>query len=155
MTITRRQAREWAVQMLTAIDLNRPDDINAAIADFWAQMDTLDEDDGGLEGAHIRNRLKEFANERVIGVMASVSEIDAELSSFMEHWDMFRLGTVERAVLRLGAWELKNTDVPYGVIINEAVDLVNWFSSPRSRALVNGVLDKYAKTVRSGAPSDE
>jgi N utilization substance protein B len=87
--------------------------------------------------------------------MASVSEIDAELSSFMEHWDMFRLGTVERAVLRLGAWELKNTDVPYGVIINEAVDLVNWFSSPRSRALVNGVLDKYAKTVRSGAPSDE
>ena len=51
-------------------------------------------------------------------------------------------------VLRLGVWEMKNTDVPKPVVINEAIDLANWFSSPRSRTLVNGVLDRYAKSLR-------
>ena len=48
-------------------------------------------------------------------------------------------------VLRMGIWEMKNSDVPKPVVINEAIDLANWFSSPKSRSLVNGVLDKYAK----------
>lgn len=147
-TITRRLAREWAVQMLTAIDLNRASDIENVIADFWEQLPTLDADDGGLEGARVKARMREFASERVLGVMENVTEIDSQISPLMEHWDISRLGTVERAVLRLGAWELKNTDIPCGVVINEAVDLVNWFSSPRSRALINGVLDKYAKKIR-------
>lgn len=143
------------MQMLTAIDLNRADDVKSVIDDFWAQLETLDSDDGGIEGVHVRNRIRAFADERVEGVVSSLAEIDAELSPLMEHWDISRLGTVERAVLRLGAWEIKNTDVPFGVIINEAVDLVNWFSSPRSRALVNGVLDKYAKTVKSRPAANE
>lgn len=144
------------MQMLTAIDLNRADDVNTVIADFWAQLETLDEDDGGLEeGARVKDRFRAFTDERVAGVMASLPGIDADISSLMEHWDISRLGTVERAVLRLGAWELKYTDVPPGVIINEAVDLVNWFSSPKSRALVNGVLDRYAKTARPAGSSDE
>jgi N utilization substance protein B len=147
-TITRRLAREWAVQMLTAIDLNRASDIENVIADFWEQLPTLDADDGGLEGARVKARMREFASERVLGVMENVTEIDSQIAPLMEHWDISRLGTVERAVLRLGAWELKNTDIPCGVVINEAVDLVNWFSSPRSRALINGVLDKYAKKIR-------
>lgn len=147
-TITRRLAREWAVQMLTAIDLNRASDIENVIADFWEQLPTLDADDGGLEGARVKARMREFASERVLGVMENVAEIDSQIAPLMEHWDISRLGTVERAVLRLGAWELKNTDIPCGVVINEAVDLVNWFSSPRSRALINGVLDKYAKKIR-------
>lgn len=141
-------AREWAVQMLTAIDLNRASDIENVIADFWEQLPTLDADDGGLEGARVKARMREFASERVLGVMENVTEIDSQIAPLMEHWDISRLGTVERAVLRLGAWELKNTDIPCGVVINEAVDLVNWFSSPRSRALINGVLDKYAKKIR-------
>jgi N utilization substance protein B len=134
--------------MLTAIDLNRASDIENVIADFWEQLPTLDADDGGLEGARVKARMREFASERVLGVMENVTEIDSQIAPLMEHWDISRLGTVERAVLRLGAWELKNTDIPCGVVINEAVDLVNWFSSPRSRALINGVLDKYAKKIR-------
>ena len=89
--------------------------------------------------------LRKFADERVLGVLGGLAEIDAALAPLLENWDLSRLGTVERAVLRLGAWELKNTDIPRGVVINEAVDLVNWFSSPKSRTLVNAVLDKLAK----------
>ena len=47
----------------------------------------------------------------------------------------------------MGIWEMKNTDIPKAVVINEAIDLANWFSTPRSRKLINGVLDKYARSL--------
>lgn len=145
MTATRRTAREWAIQMLTAADMNPTDDVQRFIADYWAQIADLDEEDGVQ--AEARGKLKAFAEERVVGVLSSIKEIDAELVKFLDHWDIYRLGTVERAVLRMGVWEMKNTDVPKAVVINEAVDLSNWFSSPKSRPLVNGVLDHYAKAI--------
>ena len=143
MNATRRQAREWAIQMLTAADLNPPQDIPVFMAEQWAQMDSLEEEFGGPVNA--KGSLKRFAEERVVGVLTSLGEIDGILSPLLENWDLYRLGTVERAVLRMGIWEMKNTDVPKPVVINEAIDLANWFSSPKSRTLVNGVLDKYAK----------
>ena len=145
MTATRRTAREWAIQMLTAADLNPAEDIRAFMDGFWEQLSGLDEEDGGSAAA--KGRLKEFAEERVAGVLGSLKEIDAILVPILDHWDLYRLGTVERAVLRMGVWELKNTDVPKAVCINEAIDLANWFSSPKSRTLVNGVLDKFAKSL--------
>lgn len=144
MTTTRRQAREWAVQMLTAADLNPPDDVASFISAYWNQVRDLDEGDGGPQKA--RGKMKAFAEERVAGVLGSLREIDAAISSLLVGWDLYRLGTIERAVLRLGVWEMKNTDVPKAVAINEAVDLANWFSSPRTRTIVNGVLDRYAKS---------
>ena len=145
MKETRRQAREWAVQMLTAADLNPAADTQSVVDDFWAQHASLDVEDGGDGGEKVPAWLRKFADERVLGVLGGLAEIDAALAPLLENWDLSRLGTVERAVLRLGAWELKNTDIPRGVVINEAVDLINWFSSPKSRTLVNAVLDKLAK----------
>lgn len=148
MTATRRQAREWAIQMLTAADLNPPDDLLVAMLAFWRQVKSLDVDDGGSGGEEVRGKLRTFTEERVRGVYEGREEIDRELQPFLESWEIARLGTVERAVLRMGAWELKNTDIPVPVVINEAVDLVNWYSTPKARALVNSTLDRYAKEVR-------
>lgn len=145
MQATRRTAREWAIQMLTAADLNPPDDMTAFVASYWNQVSDLDDEDGGPSEA--KGKLKLFAEERVAGVLNSVKELDDILVPLLDHWDLSRLGTVERAVLRMGIWEMKNTDVPKPVVINEAIDLANWFSSPKSRTLVNGVLDKFAKRM--------
>ena len=145
MTTTRRQAREWAMQMLVAADLNPPDDVEAFIAGYWNQVRDLDEEDGGPQDA--RGKLKAFAEDRVRGVLAAKDEIDKTLESLLVDWDLYRLGTVERAARRLGVWEMKNTDVPKPVAINEAVDLANWFASPKTRTIVNGVLDRYAKSL--------
>ena len=143
MTLTRRQAREWVILMLFAADQNPPSDVAAFIADCWEMICSLDRTCG--VATDVPSALREFAEERVIGVLKSVKELDETLSGLLDKWDLYRLGTVERVVLRLGAWEIKNTDIPRPVIINEAIDLVNWFSSPRSRTLVNGVLDTLAK----------
>ena len=142
MTATRRQAREWAIQMLTAADLNPPDDTAQFMLSFWEELASLDDDEGRAEA---RGKLKAFAEERVAGVLANMKEIDDILVAHLDNWDLYRLGTVERAVLRMGVWEMKWSDVPKPVVINEAIDLVNWFSSPKSRTIVNGVLDKLAK----------
>jgi N utilization substance protein B len=149
MTVTRRQAREWAIQMLTAADLNPPDDVAAFIAAFWEDAATFGEEEGGAW--RVKGSLKRFVEERVTGVLTALDEIDALLAPLLEHWDLARLGTVERTVLRLGVWELTYTDIPPPVVINEAVDIVNWFSSPKSRSLVNGVLDRYAKARKAQA----
>lgn len=145
MTATRRQAREWAIQMLTTADMNPELDAETIVRDFWEQLRTLEDEDGGTGGEVPRGKLKAFAEERVVGVMTNLAELDALIVPLLEGWEFGRLGTVERAVMRMGAWELKHSDVPVGVVINEAVDLVNWFASPKSRSLVNGVLDKIAK----------
>ena len=143
MQVTRRTAREWAIQMLTAADLNPPDDVQTFMNAYWDQISDLDEEDGGPTKA--KGKLKAFAEERVAGVLGSLKELDEILTPLLDNWDLFRLGTVERMVMRMGIWEMKNSDVPKPVVINEAIDLANWFSSPKSRSLVNGVLDKYAK----------
>ena len=145
MKASRRLAREWAVQMLVAADLNPPDDVPAFIAGYWNQVVDLDDADGGPVVPP--PGLRAFAEERVVGVLGSLAEIDDVLVGLLDRWDLYRLGTVERVVLRLGVWEMKNTDVPKPVVINEAIDLANWFSSPRSRTLVNGVLDRYGKSL--------
>lgn len=143
MTATRRQAREWAIQMLTAADLNPPDDKVQFCIDFWNELALLDEDEGRFE---VKGKLKDFAEERVLGVLDNLAEIDSVIEPLLENWDMYRLGTVERSVIRMGIWEIKYSDVPAPVVINEAVDLTNWFSTPKSRTIVNGVLDKFAKS---------
>ena len=143
MTATRRQAREWAIQMLTAADLNPPDDKVQFCIDFWNELALLDEDEGRVE---VKGKLKDFAEERVLGVLDNLAEIDSIIEPLLENWDMYRLGTVERSVIRMGIWEIKYSDVPAPVVINEAVDLTNWFSTPKSRTIVNGVLDKFAKS---------
>ena len=147
MNTIRRRAREWAVQMLSAADLNPGDPPTTLIENFWNQLATLDGEDGGVGGKLPRGRVRKFAETRVVGVLENLAAIDAAIAKFLAEsgWDIDRLGTVERAVLRVGIWELDNTDVPVGVVMNEAIDICNWFSTPRSRSLVNGVLDRYAR----------
>jgi N utilization substance protein B len=147
MQTTRRHAREWAIQMLTAADLNPPDDVSVFIESHWQQLPTIDEEESVRKAPN--GKFKSFAEERVVGVLSSLDEIDAILVELLENWDLYRLGTVERAVLRMGIWELKFSDVPKAVVINEAIDLVNWYSSPKSRTIVNGVLDRYAAKLEN------
>lgn len=146
MTATRRQAREWAIQMLTAADLNPPADVSAFMESFWKQISDLDIEDGGPQES--RGKLKAFAEERVAGVIGTIGELDETIAGLLVGWTLERLGTVERAVLRLGVWEMKYTDVPKPVVINECIDLANWFSGPKTRSIVNGVLDRFAKSLR-------
>ena len=73
--------------------------------------------------------------------------MDELIVKHAENWRLERLAIIDRAVLRLAMHELRATDTPPKVVINEAVDLAKKFSSQESGAFVNGILDAFRKTI--------
>ena len=89
----------------------------------------------------------EYAVELVEGVISHRPEIDRLIASVSEGWTMARMPAIDRNVLRLGAFELLyRPDVPAGVAVSEAVELVGRLSTDESASFVNGVLAKVAQS---------
>ncbi|MEM7092170.1 MAG: transcription antitermination factor NusB [Actinomycetota bacterium] len=92
-----------------------------------------------------------FASAAFAGVEADRVAIDELLEAHSDDWPVHRLAPVDRGILRLAVWELRSRpDVPTAVVIDEAVELAKDYSTQRSPAFVNGVLDAIASVVRSG-----
>ncbi len=90
----------------------------------------------------------EYFHDLLHGVPAELTEIDAMLSPYINRLNEM-LDPVEQTILRLSAWELCNRlDVPYQVIIKEAIHMARAFGSAESHKFVNGVLDKLARQCR-------
>ena len=91
----------------------------------------------------------EYFEDLLRGVEAHCKELDASLVPFIDR-DIERVDPIERAVLRLAAYELKyRLDVPYRVVLNEAVEVTKRFGSEQGHTYVNGVLDKLAGATRA------
>jgi N utilization substance protein B len=83
----------------------------------------------------------EYAATIVEGVVTNRERIDELLSTYAQGWTLERMPAVDRAVLRLGAWELLyNDEVPDAVAIDEAVELARTLSTDESPGFVNGLL---------------
>lgn len=88
-----------------------------------------------------------YAREIVDGVIDNREEIDEQITTFAKDWTLARMPAVDRAVLRIGVWELLyNDDVPAAVAIDEAVELVKEFSTDESGAFVHGVMARIARS---------
>lgn len=84
----------------------------------------------------------EFVKDCVYGVITNQSDIDQLANKYLNKWTITRLGFTDQAILRLGIYELKYTDTPDVVVINEAVELAKLYSDDEVRKMINGVLDK-------------
>jgi N utilization substance protein B len=90
----------------------------------------------------------EYFTELVSGVASSISEIDPLLEKNMPR-SVESVDPVERSILRIATYEfIHRFDVPYRVVLNEAVNITKEFCAENSHAFVNAVLDKVAKEVR-------
>ena len=91
-----------------------------------------------------------YAVRLVRGVDANRVEIDALLSKTSEHWTLDRMPAVDRAVLRMGGYELGwEPDLATAIIIDEAVELARRFSTKESGRFVNALLARMAEAFRS------
>lgn len=91
-----------------------------------------------------------YFQELLREVPARSGELDDQLRPFLESRTIEEVDPVERAILRIGAYELAaRPDIPCRVIINEAVDLAKRFGAEQSHKFVNGVLDKAARALRA------
>ncbi len=103
-----------------------------------------------VEGHQNQDAIFDYAETLVSGYQQHSAEIDAELSSLSDGWALERMPGIDRAILRLGAWEiLHNPEVPSEVAIAEAVALAGEFSTEDSPKFINGVLARLAKSRQS------
>jgi N utilization substance protein B len=130
---TRHQVREAVVGLLYAYDIG-----NDNIVKFRDEI---------LEEKKIRNRQKEFAIELYRGISDNIDNIDKAINRYLKEWELEKIGAIERALLRLGAYELLYTKLDSAVIINEAIELAKKLGNETSSKFVNGVLDSIKKSI--------
>jgi len=138
--MTRRsRAREVALQLLFQHDHNPT--IDRAVVERFVR--------DRLRGDELRS----FGLSLFDGVLAHASDIDARLAEAAENWRLPRMATVDRNVLRLGAYELFHAPgTPARVVLDEAIELARRYGSADSPSFVNGVLDKLLQPTPAPAP---
>lgn len=95
-----------------------------------------------------------FSQEVLGGIEAHKEEIDALIDEIAIGWRIGRIPRVDLSILRVAIYEmLYREDIPYGVSINEAVELAKAFGGERSSAYINGMLGTLAKKLEGGEPS--
>ena len=131
----RHKARHYAMQALYQWHM-----AGAALNEIEAEFRT-DYDFGKVDGEYFHTLLHE--------IPAQVDELEDAFAPYMVERSLDELDPIERALLRMGTWELKERiDVPYKVVINEAVNLAKKFGASDSHKFINGVLDRVAHELR-------
>jgi N utilization substance protein B len=132
---SRTKSRQTALQALYQIDIV-DGDVDEALASF-------------MEGLRIGPEAKSYTEAIVRGVLSNTPIIDGLIEEYSENWTVARMVLVDRNILRIAAYELLYCpDVPYKVVIDEAVELAKKYGSEDSGAFINGILDRMAKAVR-------
>jgi N utilization substance protein B len=124
---TRHQARKAVIGLLYAYDLG-----NENIAKFSDEI---------LEEDKIRNKQREFSHTLFDGTIENLEMLDEQIQEHLSEWDYDSIGKVEKAILRLGAFEILVQKTDKAIIINEAVELAKELADEKSPKFINGVLD--------------
>jgi N utilization substance protein B len=128
----RHKAREFAVQMLFQWEMGQQEP--AAIeAGFW-------------KNARAEQTTRAFANQLFEGAVAQAGALDEQIRRHSENWRLERMAAIDRAILRLAAYELRAAQTPPKVVIDEAVELAKKFSSEEAAPFINGILDAILKS---------
>jgi len=107
--------------------------------------------DGGEEtrmnllGVEPGEHESQFMNRMFEGVVINEEKLDASIAAHLRGWTIERISKVDLAILRLGAYELMLGENPAGVVINEAVELANQYSSEKAGSFINGVLGSLSR----------
>ncbi len=127
---SRSELREKIMIILYQIDINRSQHINYNVEEIISSNLEID---------------NEFVRDIVYGVITYEDEIINIANKYMKNWDISRIDKTGAAILKMAIYELKYTDTPHIVVINEAVELAKKYSDDSVRKIINAVLDKMIK----------
>jgi len=136
MNIDRRtRARELTMQALYQLDIQGADGLNF-LDEFFCEADGDD-------------FVRKLASEWTKGAWENLKQCDEPIIVSTIKWQFTRLSPVDKSILRLAVYQLKFCpDIPPKVVINEAIELAKKFSTDKSPAFVNGVLDAILKKLK-------
>jgi N utilization substance protein B len=135
--MSRRQAREIALQALFQLDFNdtQPNDALTAVFE---------------ECGELTNKTKDYALGLVQGTISHMPEIDNIITGLSSEWKLDRMASVDRNITRMAIFEMKFSaeDLTPNVVINEAVELAKSFGTDESSRFVNGILGALVKSAK-------
>lgn len=129
--LSRHEARELTFKLVFAWDFN-PELSAETVYSNYLEEDTATD---------------ETVKNSFYSVVENISEIDQAIEEVAENWKVSRLSTVTRALLRLAVYELKFTDTPGKVVMNEAIELAKAYDDDGAPAFINGILNKIARSL--------
>jgi N utilization substance protein B len=121
------------MQMLFQWDMSRQEMAKLEVK-FW-------------KGAKAAEQTRAFANQLFEGAARNSTDLDEIISKHAANWRLERVAAIDRAILRLALFEMRTSDTPRKVVIDEAIELAKKFSSEEAGGFVNGILDTYQKTL--------
>ena len=132
----RTRARELAMQGLYQLDV-QGSDLLERLYGFFIENTSDD-------------LVRKLASEWTRGTWENLAQCDELIASSTIKWQLSRLSPVDKSILRLAVYQLKfSPDMPGKVVINEAIELAKKFSTDKSPAFINGVLDAVLKKLRT------
>jgi N utilization substance protein B len=125
--ISFRPARVFAMQLLYAMEIS-----GGTVAEALP---------GVLEAQPLKDDMKKYGMKLVDLVLAHKSELDSEIEACSAHWGIERMATLDRIIIRIAMVELLYvTEVPFKVVVSEAIQIAAKFSTDSSNSFVNGLL---------------
>lgn len=130
MSYKRSELREKCMIILYQYDLMKNNKVDVSIEELI--KDTIEIDN-------------EFVKDIVYGVITHQKELDTLANQYIKDWTIDRLDKTGASILRMAIFELKYTDTPEVVVINEAIELSKKYSDDAVRKIINAVLDKLIR----------
>ncbi len=134
--MSRRKAREMAVQALFQLDFNSGVTSDEALTSVFSER-----------GEEINETTKLYAKSLVEGTQSNLAAIDDYISALSREWKIDRMAGVDRNIARMAIYEMKYSQdrLQPGVAINEAVELAKTFGTEDSSRFINGILGSIVK----------
>lgn len=125
----RHTGRKLAMQLLYQAAV-RKIDVDTVLADFWAH-------------AEFDRSTQEWAEALSKHTWEKREDIDADIVRLAIDWEFGRINPVDKSILRIALYELKYTDTPSNIIIDEAVEIAKKYSTDDSPKFINGILGGF------------
>lgn len=142
----RRRSRQKALQILFLWDL-RKSSIEEAIRTFSSTLTNAELEEERGEDIEEIQPLEPFVETLARGTAAQFAELDGLIAKRAENWRIERMPAVDRNILRMAIFEMKEVGTPPAVVIDEALELARRYSEEEAIPFINGVLDSVRKLI--------
>ncbi len=132
--MNRTAIREQAFKLIYSLEIQKQENLQEAIELYEESNEITDE------------KAKEYIQEAILGIQENKQEIIKQIEENLKaEWKIERISKVDLAILKLAIYELKYTEIPFKVAINEAVELAKKYGEDTSKNFVNGILASVVK----------
>lgn len=133
--MNRSAIREQAFKLIYSLEIQKREDLNEQM-ELYIESNKIDD-----------KKAQKYIRDAVLGIEENYNEIIENIEkNLKEDWKIDRISKIDLSILKLAIYELKYTDIPFKVAINEAVELAKKYGEDSSRNFVNGVLASIIKS---------